>query len=94
MAAVTKLELQQLLATRNAECEALRVRVAELEGDVAARDARLAKAVGTFRGMRTAAPAAPVAGERVVQRWTDRQGQAWMKVQVGYNRCAIRRVEA
>ena len=36
MAAVTKLELQQLLAARNAELVAARTRIAELEGDVAA----------------------------------------------------------
>jgi hypothetical protein len=36
MASITKLELQQALAARNAELEAARLRIAELEGDVAA----------------------------------------------------------
>lgn len=36
MAAPTKLELTQTLAARNAELQAARLRIAELEGDVAA----------------------------------------------------------
>lgn len=36
MATATKLELTQLLAARNSELEAARLRIAELEGDVAA----------------------------------------------------------
>lgn len=44
--AVTKLELQQLLATRNAEVEALRIRVAELEGDITALKAKAGRTFG------------------------------------------------
>lgn len=40
----TKLELQQALAARNAELETARLRIAELEGDVAALDAKLERA--------------------------------------------------
>lgn len=43
MAATTKLELTQLLAARNGELEAARLRIAELEGDVAALKGQLAK---------------------------------------------------
>jgi uncharacterized protein involved in exopolysaccharide biosynthesis len=43
MASITKLELQQALAARNTELEAARLRIAELEGDVAALKSKLAK---------------------------------------------------
>lgn len=43
MAATTKLELSQHLATRNKELEAARLRIAELEGDVAALKAVAAR---------------------------------------------------
>lgn len=46
---LTKAELVRALAERNAECEALRLQVATLQGDVAARDARIAKAEAWFR---------------------------------------------
>lgn len=39
----TKLELSQALQARNAELEAARLRIAELEGDVAALKAKLAR---------------------------------------------------
>ena len=42
MAQTTKLELSQLLAARNKELEAARLRIAELEGDVVALKAKLA----------------------------------------------------
>ncbi len=44
MARPTKLELTQLLAARNTELQAARLRIAELEGDVAALKARSARA--------------------------------------------------
>ena len=44
MARITNLELTQLLAARNGELEAARLRIAELEGDVAALDAKLERA--------------------------------------------------
>ncbi len=43
MSRTTKLELTQLLSARNSELEAARVRIAELEGDVAALKSQLAK---------------------------------------------------
>lgn len=80
MANVTKLELQQLLAARNAEVEALRLRVAELEGDIVALKAR---------------PAAPRASdERIVQRYQDHAGRTFVKVQIGYGRFVHREVRA
>lgn len=52
----TKLELTQLLAVRNSELEAARIRIAELEGDVASLKAlndraaaAIARRVGTER---------------------------------------------
>lgn len=42
MAQTTKLELSQLLAARNKELEAARLRIAELEGDVVALKTKLA----------------------------------------------------
>lgn len=50
MASITKLELQQALAARNAELEAARLRIAELEGDVAALKAQVARAGSAQRG--------------------------------------------
>lgn len=50
MASVTKLELSQALAARNTELEAARLRIAELEGDVAALNAKLARAGSATRG--------------------------------------------
>jgi uncharacterized protein involved in exopolysaccharide biosynthesis len=41
MAQTTKLELTQLLTARNADLEAARLRIAQLEGDVAALQSRL-----------------------------------------------------
>lgn len=41
MPRITKLELQQLLNTRNAELEAARIRISELTGDVQALRAKL-----------------------------------------------------
>lgn len=43
----TKLELAQALQARNAELEAARLRIAELEGDVAALKAKLERAPST-----------------------------------------------
>ena len=43
----TKLELTQALQARNVELEAARLRIAELEGDVAALKSQLAKAPAT-----------------------------------------------
>jgi hypothetical protein len=43
MASITKIELQQALTARNGELEAARLRIAELEGDVAALKSQLAK---------------------------------------------------
>ena len=50
MATITKLELQQALTARNAELEAARLRIATLEGDVAALSAKLARADSASRG--------------------------------------------
>lgn len=43
MARITNLEYQQLLAARNTELEAARLRIATLEGDVAALKGQIAK---------------------------------------------------
>lgn len=83
MANVTKLELQQLLAARNAEVEALRLRVAELEGDIVALKARPAEHVST-----------PRSDERIVQRYQDSAGRTFVKVQIGYGRFVHREVRA
>ena len=53
MASITKLELQQALAARNAELEAARLRIAELEGDVAALKAQAARVGSAQRGAPT-----------------------------------------
>lgn len=44
MASITKLELQQALTVRNTELEAARLRIAELEGDVASLKAMYGRA--------------------------------------------------
>lgn len=47
MPRTTKLELEQLLASANAEREALRTRVAEMEGTIEALKSQLAKAAAS-----------------------------------------------
>lgn len=60
----TKLELSQLLAARNSELEAARLRIAELEGDVAALKAR----VTTPRPARPTYVAPPATDEQLKLR--------------------------
>lgn len=55
MASITKLELQQALAARNTELEAARLRIAELEGDVAALQAQLGRERAHVEQLREAA---------------------------------------
>lgn len=72
MANVTKLELQQLLAARNAELVAARTRIAELEGDVASLKAlsdRAAVALAQrVRPQRSAYVAPPATAEQLALR--------------------------
>ncbi len=91
MARITIASLQADIKTLRElvkDVEALRVKVAQLEEDkrilTKERDALMTAAhVETPRN-----------DQRVVSRWTDCAGQAWVKVRTGWNTCAIRRVEA
>ena len=53
MPRLTKIELAQALAARNTELEAARLRIAELEGDVAALKAQAARQASAVRGAPT-----------------------------------------
>lgn len=53
MPRTTKLELQQALAERNTQLEAARLRIAELEGDVAALKGQLARNAQAVRPAHT-----------------------------------------
>lgn len=53
MVRITKLELQQALNERNAQLEAARLRIAELEGDVAVLKGQLSRNTPPVRAPRT-----------------------------------------
>lgn len=53
MSRMTKIELAQALQARNTELEAARLRIAELEGDVAALKAQAARQASAVRGAPT-----------------------------------------
>lgn len=53
MASITKLELQQRLLATAKELDAARIRIAELEGDVTALKAQVARAGSAQRGAPT-----------------------------------------
>ena len=77
MARITKLELEQLLAARNRELEALRLEVSQLRAHV--------------QSMRSTPK--PAQGGDIVSTYQKRDGTIWNKVRIGYNTYAHRQVE-
>lgn len=77
MARITKLELEQLLAARNKELEALRLEVSQLRAHV--------------QSMRS--KPRPAQNGEIVATYEKRDGTMWNKVRIGYNTYAHRQVE-
>jgi hypothetical protein len=106
---ITKSELITALSAAGDELRAARVRIAELEGDVAARDARLARAVEAFRAVRaerdgfeadlvearTERPTTTAAFQPhwVGRPYTRRDGVTYCKWAVAFGRTVEKRVE-
>lgn len=95
MASITKLELQQALAARNAELETARLRIAELEGDVAALKTQVARASSAQRGAPTRSayvprePSAEVLERRVLMARAKELAAAGKRVVVRGNELIV-----
>ena len=92
IAKLTKVELAQDLRKALDTNEALRLRIAELEGTVAAQASRIENAVVAYKALRASVPAPKTHRQvgDVVASYTTRDGVVMNKVCVGFNTYAHR----
>ena len=90
MARITKLELEQLLAARNKELEALRLEVSQLRAHVQSMRSTPRPAQSTRSEPR---PKKRDEVGDIVSTYQKRDGTMWNKVRIDYNTYAHRQVQ-